>query len=268
MEQSTSTRNAPIHCARSRRRSLVLQQRPRRTCALPLHQRLHFGTPSFMYARPPSTARFKRGHAALVAALASGACACALTGCETAANVVKTATVARDKTLEFTGLKTPEVAIPEASLPVWRIPLRIQASPSLNIDGEGHSLALVLRVYKLRNAEAFLNAPYSVFGDPAAEKERLGEDLVELREIQLVPGQVVDTLEKVRREAPYVGVVALYVRPSPQRWKLLFDTPAAQLSGITVAAHACALSVSRGEPMGPAATAYKNGLGPCPQPAS
>lgn len=220
-----------------------------------------------MHARPaPSSARSEHGRAVCAAVLACAA-ACLLAGCETAAGVVKTATAARDKTLEFTGLKTPEAAIPEAALPAWRIPLRIQASPSLNIDGEGRSLALVLRVYKLRNAEAFLDAPYGVFGDAAAEKARLGEDLVELREIQLVPGQVVDTLEKVRREAPYVGVVALYMRPAPQRWKLLFDAPKAQLSGITVAAHACALSVSRGEPMGPAA-AYENGLGPCPEPAS
>lgn len=220
-----------------------------------------------MYARLASTARFGRGHAAFVAMLAGCACACMLSACETAAHVVKTATEARDKTLEFTGLKTPEVAIPDASLPLWRIPLRIQASPSLNIDDEGRSLALVLRVYKLRNAEAFLAAPYSAFGDAAAEKERLGEDLVELREIQLVPGQVIDTLEKVRREAPYVGVVALYMRPTPQRWKLLFDTPKAQVSGITVAAHACALSVARGEPVGPLAAAYRNGLGPCPEAA-
>lgn len=220
-----------------------------------------------MSARPASSsARSKRGHA-VVTALLAGLSACVLGGCETAAGVVETAAGARDRTLEFAGLKTPGAVLPEGSLAAWRIPLRIQASPSLNADGDGRPLALVLRVYKLRNAQAFLGAPYGVFGDAVAEKERLGEDLVELREIQLLPGQVVDTLERVGRDAPYVGVVALYVRPSPQRWKLLFDTPRAQRSGITVAAHACALSVSRGEPAGPGAAAYRWGIGPCPEPA-
>lgn len=195
-----------------------------------------------------------------------GCLASTLAGCETAAKVVQVATQTKEKALEFTGLKLPESEKPEAALPLRRIPLRVQASESLNINAEGQSLALVLRIYKLRHADAFLSAPYQTFSDPTAYKERLGDDVLEMRELQLVPGQVVDTLEKAKPEAAYLGVVALYLRPSPQRWKLVFDANAAQLTGISIAAHACALSVVKGEPQGPAAGVLRSGLGACPEP--
>lgn len=187
----------------------------------------------------------------------------ALTGCETTSKVMDTVGNVKDKTLEVTGFKKPEAAMPDVALPARRVPFVLAASPSLNTDEDGRSLALVVRVYKLKSAESFLSAPYQTFSSPESEKQRLGEDLVEVREIQLVPGQRVETTEKVVREAGYIGVVALYRAPSAQHWKVVFAADAAQLSGIGLAAHACALSVAKGQPYGMTSNNSTPGLGAC-----
>ncbi len=186
----------------------------------------------------------------------------ALGGCATATGALDSLGDFKDKALEATGLKKPDISMPDVALPARRIPLALAASPSLNVDDDRHSLALLVRIYKLKNAEAFLSAPYQAFVSAEAEKQHLGEDLIEVREVQLVPGQHIDVTEKVAREAGYVGVVALYRAPAAQRWKFAFAADAAQLTGISLAAHACALSVTRGQPYG---TPPPNlpGLGAC-----
>lgn len=147
--------------------------------------------------------------------------------------------------LQVAGLsKVPEV--PDAQKPPRNVAVRLHAAAKLNVDSRGQPLALVARLYKLRQNAAFERAPYAAFLDPEAEKQALGADLLEVKEVTLVPGQHVELTEKVSREAGYVGVVALFHRPAPQRWRLAFAAADAEKQGLTVGAHACALSVGTG----------------------
>lgn len=166
---------------------------------------------------------------------------------------------ASDKALEAIGLKAPDVPtlpdqaqVPDSALPDWRISWRLHASDALNVDEQGNSLALLVRIYRLRHADAFLQAPYETFGDPEKEKQALSEDLLSVKEVQLVPGQRHDVRDKVPREARYLGIVALYRQPATGKWRYAFSTPAAQLSGLHLGAHACAMSVQVGETIGTA----------------
>jgi len=140
--------------------------------------------------------------------------------------------------------KTPE--LPESQKPPREVALRLHAAPKLNVDAKGRPLALVARVYKLRQNAAFEAAPYSAFLTPAAEKEAFGADLVDVKDVTLVPGQRYETVEKVPREAGYVGVVALFHAPAPGRWRLAFPAPDAEKAGLTLGLHACALSAGAG----------------------
>lgn len=140
--------------------------------------------------------------------------------------------------------KAPE--LPESQKPPRAVPIRLHAAAKLNVDAQGRPLALVARVYKLRQNAAFEAAPYSAFLNPAAEKEAFGADVVEVKDVTLVPGQRYETVEKVTREAGYVGVVALFHSPAPQRWRLAFAAPEAEKAGLTVGLHACALSAGLG----------------------
>lgn len=155
---------------------------------------------------------------------------------------------AADKALEVTGLKKPEV--PDSALPDRRLPWRVHASTSLNVTPQGQPLALLVRIYRLRNVDAFLQMPFSSFGDASLEKAALGDELVSVREVQLVPGQVHESLDKLPRDIGHVGIVALYRQPAQGRWRYAFKAAEAEISGLRLGAHACALSVQAGTPVG------------------
>jgi type VI secretion system protein VasD len=161
--------------------------------------------------------------------------------------------------------KTPDIpTVPDSALPDWRVSWRIFASDSLNVDDQGQALAVLVRIYKLRSPDAFLKAPYESFGDADKEKATLNEDLIASRELQLLPGQRHEAIDKIAREAPYVGVVALYRNPSGNRWRYAFDTASAARSGVHLGLHACAMSVQLGDAIGASARGAGSLAAPCP----
>lgn len=172
------------------------------------------------------------------------------------------------KALEATGLKKPDAPelpkVPDSALPDRRLDWRIHASSSLNVTEQGQSLALLTRLYRLRSPDAFLQIPPDTFGDLAKEKEVLGDDLVSVREVQLVPGQQYETTEKVPRDVRYVGIVGLFRSPASNRWRYAFSTATAERSGLTLGAHACAISVQAGEPIGQPTKVVRSAAVSCP----
>lgn len=147
--------------------------------------------------------------------------------------------------LEMIGVRKPP-ELPDAQKPPRNVAIRLHASPNLNTDANGHPLALVARIYKLRQDAAFRQIAYASFLNAQTEHDLLGNDLLEVREVLLVPGQHYEIVEKVTREASFIGVVALFRAPAEQRWRLAFAAGDAEKDGITIGAHACALSVGSG----------------------
>jgi type VI secretion system protein VasD len=170
--------------------------------------------------------------------------------------------------LSAVGLRssTPDTSdlskLPDASLPDRHVNWRIYASDSLNVDENNQPLALVIRIYKLKSPDAFLLAPLDVFGDATKEKSVFGDDLVAVREIQLLPGQHHESMDKVPRDARYVGIVALFRRPATGKWRYAFSAEAADKTGLTLGAHACAMSVQNGEAIGVGSA--RSAAVPCP----
>jgi type VI secretion system protein VasD len=124
--------------------------------------------------------------------------------------------------------------------------VHLHAATRLNVDARGQPLALLVRIYKLRQRGAFVQAPYAAFLSQQAEREALGADLLEVSEVTLVPGQRLDLDQLLAREAGYVGVVALFRAPARQGWRTTFAAADAEKAGITLGLHACALSVGAG----------------------
>jgi type VI secretion system protein VasD len=145
--------------------------------------------------------------------------------------------------MEATGLRKP-APLPEAQQPPRKVALRLHAAKRLNLDARGQPLALLVRVYKLRQRTAFEQAPYAAFLSPQQEREALGADLIDVRELTLVPGQQLELKETLPRDAGWIGVVALFHSPLQQGWRLAFAAPQAEQSGVTVGLHACAMSAS------------------------
>jgi len=192
----------------------------------------------------------------------SCACAISLTSCASGGIV--------DKSLDLVGLmKKPDSPAMPTELPAGtsgdlptlngqmpslasqrQIALRIHAGQVLNTDPSGRSLALVVRIYKLRGTAQFIQTTYPMFVASTADKPQQDDDVISSKEIILVPGQKYEMVEPMPREATHVAVVALFRSPDNQRWRFVFDARAATKTGITLGAHGCALSVAVGDPIG------------------
>jgi type VI secretion system protein VasD len=154
------------------------------------------------------------------------------------------------KTMEMLGLKAPESREEaKAMVPVARtLTLRVHAGDQLNTDAQMRSLSVVVRVYKLRRLDAFLAAPYTAFGDAASEKQSFGDDVVDVREVVMRPGQKHEVVETMPNDAGYIAVAALFRAPAEGRWRFAFDAKQAAKSGVTLGLHNCAISVASGSP--------------------
>jgi type VI secretion system protein VasD len=158
--------------------------------------------------------------------------------------------------MEMAGIrKAPE--LPDAQKPPRSVAIRLHASANLNAGAGNQPLALATRIYKLRQPAAFEKMAFDGFLSAHAERELLGSDLLEVKEVMLIPGQRYEIVEKVSREAYFIGVVALFRTPAESRWRLAFATGDAEKSGVTVGLHACAMSVGAGAAMATASDAGK-----------
>jgi type VI secretion system protein VasD len=146
--------------------------------------------------------------------------------------------------METVGLKKPD--IPDAQKPPRTVQISLNAGNNLNAS-QNQPLAVVVKIYKLKNANTFMQAPLNSLTDAALEKVFLGADLLEQRDITLLPGQQYNVAEKVTKEAGAIGVVALFHSPAPRRWKFVFDAASAEKTGIKLGVHACAMTVVSGE---------------------
>lgn len=182
-------------------------------------------------------------------------CLAGVAGCSSTSN----GSGVLDQTLQAIGLQKPQPEMPTLdgvsdsiprSMPSMarKITLRLHAGQILNIDGNGRSLSVVTRIYKLRDKTAFAAAPYGDFQDlKPAKAPEFAADIVAVKEIVLTPGKQYDVIETVGGDAPYFAVVALFRAPSPHRWRFVFESKAASATGVTLGVHACALSVSAGQ---------------------
>ncbi len=152
-----------------------------------------------------------------------------------------------EKALGAIGVKLENPNLPRQ---VKTVNLRLEASHDLNAGEDGQGLSTIFRIYKLKDQNAFMSTPYSVFGNVDKEKGAFGSDLVEVRELIVSPGQTLDLKEQVTGDATYFGTVALYRKPSPNRWRFIFATAASEKTGITLGLHACAMTATATPPVG------------------
>jgi type VI secretion system protein VasD len=152
--------------------------------------------------------------------------------------------------LELVGLVKPDSKTPQLK----ELPLSIYAGAGLNTDAQNRSNAVVVKVYRLRNNATFLGAPYEAMVDPVREKTVLGQDLLDVREVVLVPGQKLEFKEKLPADTGFLAVAALFRTPYGDRWRYTFPTDSTNAKGVIVGVHGCALTVSQGNVSGATAS--------------
>jgi len=124
--------------------------------------------------------------------------------------------------------------------------VKIYGGEQLNTTSDSKSLSLVMKIYILKSPERLKSLTFPQIASTESEKEGLGEELISVREITVLPGKFYDLQLKVPGDATTIGIVGLFRAPYSYRWKLAFDAKKSFDAGIIVGAHACALTASKG----------------------
>jgi type VI secretion system protein VasD len=127
-----------------------------------------------------------------------------------------------------------------------RVELRIFTAKNLNSGNGGRALALVVKVYYLRSLTRFNATPFDAFLDKGKVRAALEGDLIDSREMLLLPDQRYISIEHMPPSARYLGIVALFRAPSTLRWRFAYDAARSSKAGITLGMHACAMSSTSG----------------------
>lgn len=170
-------------------------------------------------------------------------CLALLSGCNSISSV-QMAGSALGVVLEATGVVKKDNSDPNKR--TTDLSIKLFAGDQLNTTDTSTSLSLVMKIYILRSPERLRTLTSAQIASSDSEKEGLGEDLVAVREIIVLPGKSYDLVVKVPGEAATIGIVGTFRAPFSSRWKLAFDAKRSFDSGIIVGAHACALSASQG----------------------
>ncbi|MBS63987.1 type VI secretion system lipoprotein TssJ [Salinisphaera sp.] len=127
-----------------------------------------------------------------------------------------------------------------------RVSLKLFAGSNVNLSQYGDPLALLVKLYVLKDKNAFEQADYDTFLDDDRAREALGSDLIEARETLLVPSQTYETQVPQVEEGRYLGVVALFRNPAPERWRFAFDLAPQKAEPVVAGLHACAMTITSG----------------------
>ena len=113
----------------------------------------------------------------------------------------------------------------------WRVLLL--PTSTLNQDDTGYSLPVLVRVYQLKGKDRFQQATFNDLWK--SDKEVLGDDLVDRKEITVQPGTKVELqidLE-VKRGATYLGVMALFRKHDVEGWRQIVEASSSALNPMT-----------------------------------
>ena len=178
-----------------------------------------------------------------LAAAAFFLCSTLLIGC-TPISSVQLAGTAIGVVLEATGVIKKDGS--DQNKRTKDLSIKVFGGNQLNTTQDGRPLSLVIKIYVLRSPERLASLTYPQITSIEGEKEALGEELLAVREIVVIPGKFYDLVLKVPAEATTIGVVGMFRAPYGSRWKLAFDAKRSFDTGIIIGAHACALTASQG----------------------
>ncbi len=99
----------------------------------------------------------------------------------------------------------------------------LSAAPNVNPDETGRASPIVVRVYELKQPDAFNNAGYFALMDH--ERKTLGDSLVHGEEYELSPGETRTLPLNLPPQARYIAAIAGYTQIMSARWKALEPVP-------------------------------------------
>lgn len=99
----------------------------------------------------------------------------------------------------------------------WRV--QLVPTNAINQDDAGAPLPVVVRVYQLKGKERFQQATFKALWK--GDKEVLGEDLVDRKELIVYPEKKADLYIDldVKHGATHIGIMGLFRQPQVEGWR-------------------------------------------------
>jgi len=104
-----------------------------------------------------------------------------------------------------------------------RLDLSIAASSGVNPDDEKRAAPIVVRIYELKNADAFNSADF--FSLQEKDKAMLADDLVVREQFQLRPGEEKAIRRNANQATTTLGVIAAYRDLPNSVWRATWTLP-------------------------------------------
>jgi type VI secretion system protein VasD len=114
---------------------------------------------------------------------------------------------------------------PEVKEPV-RLELKVSALPGVNPDDQGRAEPIAVRIYALKNANAFNEADFFTLQN--RDKTVLADDLLKRDEFVLRPGEHRTIVGPFDPSATTIGVLAAYRDLPNSVWRAVYSMPATQ----------------------------------------
>ncbi|MCK4608334.1 MAG: type VI secretion system lipoprotein TssJ, partial [Gammaproteobacteria bacterium] len=103
------------------------------------------------------------------------------------------------------------------------IDVNINAAANLNQDQAGKSLPIQVKIYQLRDKNAFQQATFrQLWQDDQAV---LNKDILDKQQLTVKPNSKKTTVLKRNKDCRYVGVIAIFRRPQADAWRALYIIP-------------------------------------------
>ena len=103
------------------------------------------------------------------------------------------------------------------------VSITLVAKQHLNHDAYYHALPVVVRVYALKNPDAFSDATFRELWHN--DKTLLGNNIVSRQEFTVTPGSTLHITLSKNTAAQYLGAVALFRHPVHNQWRVISPMP-------------------------------------------
>jgi len=114
------------------------------------------------------------------------------------------------------------------------VDVTVTAGARLNPDDTGQSLPTVVRIYQLKSASRAESAQFEDLY--RRDKEVLGDDLLQVDEVVLSPGETVRKTVAGDKGARAVMVVGVFRRPAGNGWRFIAELPPGKAAPIQLRA--------------------------------
>lgn len=119
----------------------------------------------------------------------------------------------------------------------------IASGDALNATASGQSHSVVVRLFQLRAQTAFDAMTPLEAGNDDQLRAILGDDLIRMRELTVLPGKDHHLDEPIDPDARFIGFAALFHAPAASRWKAVIGRSDIHRSAVSIVLGACSLQL-------------------------